>query len=98
MGTLQYPIYVHTLKNISERPPPLPNTTVDSATSFLSTHTDTMNYMMQYELVFQRLPEKPNERPELSPNGCHSRSISRYFAEVSHSMETVECLSIKQEP
>jgi len=37
--TFQYPVYVYTLKNISVRPPPVPNTTVVCATSYHSTHS-----------------------------------------------------------
>jgi len=50
-GNFKYPVCVHTLKNISVRPPPFPNTTVVCATSYLqhiaTLHTDAAIYMMQ---------------------------------------------------
>jgi len=55
VGTFQYPVYVHSLKNISVRSPTLPNTAV--FVQQFAFHTDTNYDMMQFEIVFRRFPE-----------------------------------------
>lgn len=95
MQTFQYPVNVHSYKKCQYghllcltlqlflQPVTFHHTDI--------LHTCTTNCMMQYEIILNRFPEKPHEQPELSPIGCHPRSISQvpHFADLIHSMETV---------
>jgi hypothetical protein len=85
---------------MSVRPPPLCNTTVflqqvtfEHIPTLL---TDTTDYTMQYEIIFYKFPEKPNDLLELSSIECDPKVFHQSYDKltIDHTRSTVAVVQV----
>jgi hypothetical protein len=79
VGTFGYTVFVHTLRNISGRPPTnlklqplLQNVTYQNVATL---HTDTRNCVLHCEMCIHMFPEEPYEQLEVSLIGVHPKVV-----------------------